>query len=156
MQKGTEQTTFSTACNYTFISYDPNTGSINMMRTQTTNQLVRITNMILHLHRRHIQGLLIILEAQRIQILMRYITIILQMLLKTPSYQKIHIMWFQDLRNSCNKYQDDEKTTQHLFMCTIIVIHYKNIRFVTYYYSIQRQISYYFNFEINHLRYMLW
>ena len=66
-----KQTTFSTARNCTSVSYDHSTGSINNKKTQTTNQLVRITNMILHLQRRHIQGLLRILEIQRIQILIR-------------------------------------------------------------------------------------
>ena len=73
------------------------------MKTKTTNQLVRITDMILHLHRTEIQGLLSMLEMQGTQILVIQITKKVIDVTKGTNILEEYMMRFQDSRESLDK-----------------------------------------------------
>ena len=59
---------------YISIYYSSNTGSNKNMETHLTNQFLRATKMVLHLHRKYIWGESIMMEIQGVQILGSYRT----------------------------------------------------------------------------------
>ena len=86
------------------ISYSPNTGLIQNIKTYKTNLFVRIRNIIIDLHRAYIWEIFSIMITQRMNILGSQRIVKLWMFLKRQMHQTFYIMILQYSGQSEGKY----------------------------------------------------
>ena len=90
----------STNHNQKYTFYVPITCSSKHMTNQPTKRIYGIKNMIIRLHRTHIQGILSMMDTQWIQ---SYRTIKIWMLLKIPTCHELNMLKFQGYGESGEK-----------------------------------------------------